>query len=78
MKIYKILLVLTLVLTVTVIFNEASAQCSMCKKTAEDSGRAAGINMAIAYLAIFPYALFGIVAYLWYRHNKKMKMLVSK
>jgi hypothetical protein len=50
----------------------------MCKKTAEDSGRAAGINMAIAYLAAFPYALFGIVAYLWYRHNKKMKMLVNK
>jgi hypothetical protein len=78
MKIYRILLVLILILGITVIFNEASAQCSMCKKTAEDSGRAAGINMAIAYLAAFPYALFGIVAYLWYRHNKKMKMLVNK
>jgi hypothetical protein len=78
MKIYKILLILILILGITVIFNEASAQCSMCKKTAEDSGRAEGINMAIAYLALFPYTLFAIVAYLWYRNNKKMKMLVHK
>ena len=74
MKIYKILLVLILILTVSLLFNEVSAQCSMCKKTAEDSGRAVGINMAIAYLAAFPYALFCIVAYLWYRNNKKIKI----
>jgi hypothetical protein len=73
MKTYKILLILIFILGAAVFFNEASAQCSMCKKTAEDSGRAVGINMAIAYLAAFPYTLFGIVAYLWYRNNKKMK-----
>jgi hypothetical protein len=73
MKIYKVLLVLILILSVAVFFNDVAAQCSMCKKTAEDSGRATGINMAIAYLAAFPYALFCIVAYLWYRNNKKVK-----
>ncbi|MFL5731178.1 MAG: hypothetical protein ACJ75J_16945 [Cytophagaceae bacterium] len=73
MKIYRVLLVLVLLLGVAVFFNEVSAQCSMCKKTAEDSGKAEGINMAIAYLAAFPYALFGIVAYVWYRKTQKVK-----
>jgi hypothetical protein len=71
MKVYRVLLILILILSIAVLFNEVSAQCSMCKKTAEDSGRATGINMAIAYLALFPYTLFCIVAYLWYRNNKK-------
>lgn len=49
----------------------ASAQCAMCKATAE-SGQAAGsteatgLNAGILYLMAIPYVLMAAVAIAWY------------
>ncbi len=54
----------------------ASAQCAMCKATAQSdleggSGVANGLNSGIVYLMLFPYLLMGGVAFMWYRHQHK-------
>jgi hypothetical protein len=43
----------------------------MCKKSAEDGGRAGGINLGIVYLGIIPYILFSIIAFVWYKNIRK-------
>jgi hypothetical protein len=50
----------------------ASAQCSMCTKTAAglDSHSAAGINMAIIYLALIPFSILLGILYYVYRTAK--------
>lgn len=51
------------------------AQCAMCKAVVEngDSSMAEGINNGITYLMVFPYLLVGILFFVIYRHNKKVK-----
>jgi len=50
---------------------EASAQCSICTKTAQQLGEkpAAGMNAGILYLAFAPFAIVGYVAYRWWKSN---------
>lgn len=51
------------------IANDASAQCSICTKTAQQLGHkpAQGLNSGIIYLMIAPMAIIGIVAFRWFK-----------
>ena len=51
----------------------ASAQCSICTRTAQQLGEkpAKGLNGGIIYLAFMPMAILGIIGYKWYRNNKQ-------
>ena len=59
---------LVLVLQVSV----ATAQCAMCTKTAQQLGEkpALGLNNAILYLMVTPFAIMGYVFYRWWKGNK--------
>jgi hypothetical protein len=58
--------------------ENASAQCPMCKMSAESNmkngGTAGkGLNSGILYLFAAPYLMVGGIAYLWFRNSKKRK-----
>ena len=73
----RILLSLIFILTLAVSFHfSSSAQCSLCKSTAESSlkegnTQAKGLNMGIMYLLVMPYLLVGGIGYYWYVNHKK-------
>jgi hypothetical protein len=55
---------------------ETSAQCALCKSTAESSlkegsTQAKGLNTGILYLLVMPYILVGGIGYWWYTQRKK-------
>jgi hypothetical protein len=59
-------------------YNNANAQCAMCKASAEtsiESGStaAAGINKGVLYLFLTPYIVGGTIAFFWWRANSKAK-----
>ncbi|MBX7108372.1 MAG: hypothetical protein K1X61_06980 [Chitinophagales bacterium] len=75
MKTTLVAFLFTLVL-LTGSFGLASAQCAMCKQSAESSLKegstdAKGLNIGIMYLLVIPYALVGGIGYYWYINNKK-------
>jgi uncharacterized membrane protein len=49
----------------------ASAQCSICTKTASQLGEEAGrgLNGGILYLAAAPLLIVGYIGYRWYKNN---------
>ena len=73
--------VLLIAVAVAVALPEtAMAQCAMCKASAESSlkegGTAAlGINTGVIYLASFPYLIFAVLGFLWYRRHRRQKLL---
>ncbi|MBK9732247.1 MAG: hypothetical protein IPO83_13375 [Chitinophagaceae bacterium] len=75
MKTTLVALLFTLVL-IAGSFRLASAQCAMCKQSAESSLKegstdAKGLNIGIMYLLVIPYALVGGIGYYWYVNHKK-------
>ncbi|MEI9943676.1 MAG: hypothetical protein WDN26_05590 [Chitinophagaceae bacterium] len=54
------------------IADAASAQCSICTKTAQQLGDrpAKGLNTGIIYLAFAPFVLIGFIGYNWWKRNK--------
>ena len=52
--------------------NRASAQCSICTKTAQQMGEksAKGMNSGIIYLMLTPLAIMGYIGYRWYQSNR--------
>lgn len=65
-----------LVVTISLIFNVAYAQCSMCRAVLEsdvDGGAAEAINDGIVYLMVFPYILVAGVGFAIYRLMKSNK-----
>jgi len=54
------------------ISGAASAQCSICTKTAQQLGEkpAKGLNTGILYLAFMPLAIVGFLGYRWWRSNR--------
>jgi hypothetical protein len=52
---------------------ELSAQCSLCKKTAQQLGEkpAKGLNAGIIYLAAAPMLIVGFIGYRWYKRNRE-------
>ncbi|ATL46367.1 hypothetical protein COR50_03805 [Chitinophaga caeni] len=53
--------------------NTASAQCSLCTKTAQQLGEgpAQGLNQGILYLAFTPLLIIGVLGYRWWRNNRE-------
>ncbi|MBX2930865.1 MAG: hypothetical protein KF781_02830 [Chitinophagaceae bacterium] len=51
---------------------KASAQCSVCTKTAEQLGEgpASALNSAIVYLMFSPLIIIAIVGYWWWKREK--------
>ncbi len=51
------------------------AQCAVCTKTALQMGEkpAAGLNSAILYLMMAPFAIVGVIGYRWWKGNKKLE-----
>jgi ABC-type phosphate transport system permease subunit len=51
----------------------ASAQCSICTKTAQQLGEkpAKGLNSGILYLAFTPLIIVGFIGYKWWQSNKE-------
>lgn len=49
----------------------ASAQCSVCTRTAQQMGEepAGKLNAGILYLAVAPLAIVGVVGYRWWKRN---------
>ncbi len=52
--------------------SSASAQCSICTKTAQQLGEkpAKGMNSGILYLAFAPFAIVGYIGFRWWKSNK--------
>ena len=68
----KILIILFFSFLFTFLYlAEAKAQCSICTKTAAQLGEkpAKGLNAGIIYLALTPFAIFGFIAYKWWKKN---------
>lgn len=57
----------------------ASAQCAMCKASAESNMKeqsnnyGAGLNKGILYLLTMPYLLAGVGVFIWYKHRKQYR-----
>ena len=71
----QFLLILFLLLGFTLFSPELMAQCSICTKTAAQLGEkpARGLNLGILYLAFTPFAIVGVVAYRWWKNQKKLE-----
>jgi hypothetical protein len=65
--------ILTLILAATLFLTAApaSAQCSICTKTASQMGHkpAKALNAGIIYLMFAPLAIIGFLGYRWWRNN---------
>ncbi len=68
----KIVVILIVLALVAVCSSDASAQCSVCTKTASQLGEkpALGLNQGILYLMFAPFAIVGVVAYRWWKNHK--------
>ena len=69
----KILIILLLSFSCFFVeMHKTAAQCSVCTKTAAQLGEkpAKGLNAGIIYLALTPFAIFGVIAYRWFRRTE--------
>jgi hypothetical protein len=57
------------------IASALQAQCAVCTKTALQLGEkpAQGMNSAILYLMLMPFAIVGFIGYRWWKGNKKFE-----
>jgi len=71
MKYFRNILLLTILLFL--VNATVQAQCSVCTKTALQLGEgpAQGMNSAILYLMMAPFAIVGFIGYRWWKGNKK-------
>jgi hypothetical protein len=55
-------------------FAPATAQCSICTKTASQLGEgpAAALNSAIIYLALAPFVIVGYLGWRWWKNEKQV------
>jgi hypothetical protein len=69
----KISMILALVFVALFISAAVQAQCAVCSKTALQMGEkpAQGLNSAILYLMMAPFAIVGFIGYRWWKGNKK-------
>ncbi len=73
----KLLVIFCLVTVFVTLSGDLAAQCAMCKGSVQSTltnGRSnyvSALNFGIAYLFVFPYAIVGIIGYMWYRNSKK-------
>lgn len=67
----KIVAILIVLAFIAISSPDASAQCSVCTKTASQLGEkpALGLNQGILYLMFAPFAIVGVVAYRWWKNH---------
>ena len=75
-KARRIVFLLLVTLVSGVSSFDATAQCPMCKMSAESnlkSGGTAGrgLNAGILYMLALPYTLVGTIGYIWWRNNRR-------
>lgn len=70
------MLILGLICSAIVVTTDISAQCPMCRMSAESNlnnggtqGR--GLNTGILYMLATPYILIGAIGYVWWRNNRR-------
>lgn len=70
--IFNISVVLFLVLLLSA---TTQAQCAVCTKTTSQLGEgpAKGMNSAILYLMMAPFAIVGFIGYRWWKGNRKFE-----
>jgi len=67
-----------LLITALAISSSATAQCAMCKATAESSKDVGGgLNAGIEYIMLFPYILLVLFVFIAFS-NKKLKQFVRE
>lgn len=74
----RILFILVLFVSVSVASEPAYAQCPMCRMSAESNlkngGTAGkGLNAGILYMLALPYTLVGVLGFIWWRNNRKLR-----
>lgn len=73
----KILLVFAVVTVLMVVLSpELSAQCPMCRMSAESNlenggTEGKGLNNGILYMLSLPYLLVATLGYIWYRNRNR-------
>lgn len=65
---------LLMMITVLAASVTATAQCSICTKTAQQLGEgpASALNNAIVYLMMTPLLIMGFVGYRWWKREKEV------
>lgn len=65
------LILFVLLLLFFVLPADASAQCSICTKTAQQLGEkpAKALNMGIIYLGLTPLIIMGYLGYRWWKNE---------
>jgi hypothetical protein len=69
----KSLIILVFGLLLVAAALPASAQCSICTRTAQQLGErpAKALNKGIIYLAVTPLAIFGVIGYRWWKNEQQ-------
>jgi hypothetical protein len=62
--------------------QDLSAQCPMCRMSAESNLKAGGtagkgLNRGILYMLAMPYLLVGTMGYLWWRNRRQEDEIVE-
>ena len=75
---YRGIIIALLFILLSFAGSELSAQCAMCKASAEAGNsngnmQSATLNYGIIYLLVMPYLAFCVIGYLWYRNYKRKK-----
>jgi hypothetical protein len=75
-KVKRYLFILTLTFVGVLSTFDSTAQCPMCKMSAESNlknggttGR--GLNTGILYMLALPYTLLGTFGYIWWKNNRR-------
>lgn len=75
-KLTRIGIVLFITIGMVVSSYDATAQCPMCKMSAESNlknggtaGR--GLNAGILYMLALPYTLVGTIGFIWWRNYRR-------
>jgi hypothetical protein len=75
-KINRIIVILMLTIGGMVSSYDSSAQCPMCKMSAESNLKnggttGKGLNAGILYMLALPYTLLGTFGYIWWKNNRR-------
>jgi len=75
---YLILSYLALSLSFTLLPLTVTAQCPMCRMSAEadlknGGSKGKGLNAGIVYMLVTPYIILGTIGYIWYRNVCKLQ-----
>ncbi len=75
-KMHRIVIILAIAIMGMFASYESSAQCPMCKMSAESNLKnggttGKGLNAGILYMLALPYTLMGTIGYIWWRNRRE-------